>query len=85
MVAWFCPWQMGKKYASITINMVLDPENVSVVCGGGALQLPTSNACLVPLAATLCVRGRELVRKVEKDREKEKEKNNRGQEKHKIG
>ena len=35
--------------------------------------------CLVPLAATLCVRGRELVRKVEKDREKEKEKNNRGQ------
>ena len=46
--------------------MVLDPENVSVVCGGGALQLPDSSACLVPLAATLCVRGRELVRKVGK-------------------
>lgn len=68
---------MVKRYASITINMVLDPENVSVVCGGGALQLPDSSACLVPLAATLCVRGRELVRKVGKYREKEK--NNRGQ------
>lgn len=36
------------------------------------------NACLVALAATLCQR-RELVRKVEKDRGKEKEKDNREQ------
>ena len=48
------------------LQELLDPEDVSVVCGGGALQLPDSSACLVPLAATLCVRGRELVRKVGK-------------------
>ena len=63
MVAWFCPWQTVKKYASIKINMVLDPENVSFVCGGGALQLPASNACLVPLAATLCQRKENLLGK----------------------